>query len=167
MYQPLIYALEGLIEVHHRLIEHAYKKKDYLIKGDVTQLSKALAEESKLARQLSKLEQERESVVQEYIREKNLPSNDLTLADVLDTLPDGEEKVKVKELSGELKGLIDDLQEVYQLNGRLLKDALDFVNDSIDMITDDTDPMNYKRPAGNPHEQSANSARRNFFDFKA
>ncbi|WP_182101748.1 flagellar protein FlgN [Niallia taxi] len=167
MYQPLIYALEGLIEVHHRLLEHANNKKELLIKGDVAQLSKALAVESKLARQLSKLEQERQSVIQDYIREKNLSSQSMTLADVLETLPDGEEKVKVQELSAELKGLIEELQEVNQLNGRLLKDALDFVNDSIEMITDDTDPMNYKRPAGNPHDQSNNSARRNFFDYKA
>jgi flagellar biosynthesis/type III secretory pathway chaperone len=166
MLKPLISTLEELIAIQEQLVEISQKKKDILIDGDIEKLSQLIAEESKLVRKMGKLEEERVFQVKEYLGRQGITSDEVTLSQLLSIIPSKEGKETIQSLADKLQKTIGQLQQHNDLNSKLIQDSLDYINHSLEMMTDNSgEGMNYQRPAGSVKKNP--STGRSFFDTKA
>lgn len=165
MIDQLLHVLKQLLDIHVQLLNTGIKKKEALIQGDVDRLSTILKEEDPLIRQLGKLEEERLSVVQQLYSEKQIENVQLPLVEFLPYVTEVDMREQLEQVYDKLKATITEFQHVNELNVKLIHDSLDFVNQSIELLTDvGAEQMNYKQPT----QAGADvSARRSFFDTKA
>jgi flagellar biosynthesis/type III secretory pathway chaperone len=166
MLSPFINTLEELNAIHAQLVQAAERKKSILVQGDIDALSKLIQEESKLVRQLGKLEEERVFQMNQYLARRGIQAEEMTLTQFLSVIPSSVEREEVRALAEKLQSTISQLKENNELNSKLIQDSLSYVNHSIELLTDSNDPMNYKSPAKNPNH-SPSVPGRSFFDTKA
>lgn len=159
-------AFEKIVAVQEQLVNLSQRKKDVLIQGNIDSLSKLIQEESKLVRLLGKLEEERISRMKEYLASKGIHTEELTLTQLLEIIPSKVDQIQIQELADKLQQSIQQLQQHNQLNSKLIQDSLNYVNDSIELMTDQSkEAINYQRPAGKLKTNSTSA--RSFFDTKA
>lgn len=166
MLKPLINTLEELIAIQEQLVEVSLKKKDILINGEIEPLSQLIAEESKIVRKMGKLEEERMFQVKEYLKHQGVTAGEMTLSQLLSSIPSKEGKEAIQSLADKLQKNIGQLQQHNDLNSKLIQDSLDHINHSLEMMTDNSGAgINYQRPAGSIKKTP--STGRSFFDTKA
>jgi flagellar biosynthesis/type III secretory pathway chaperone len=166
MLSPFISTLEELITIHVQLVQTAERKKSILVQGDIDALSKLIQEESKLVRQLGKLEEERMFQMNQYLAGKGIQAEEMTLTQFLSVIPSSVEREEVRILAEKLQSAVSKLKENNELNGKLIQDSLNYVNHSIELLTDSNDPMTYKSPTKKLN-QPPSTPGRSFFDTKA
>lgn len=166
MLKPLINTLEELIAIQEQLVEVSLKKREILIDGEIEPLSQLIAEESKLVRKMGKLEEERMFQVKEYLRRQGITADEMTVSQLLSIIPSKEGKEAIQSLADKLQKTIGQLQQHNDLNSKLIQDSLDYINHSLEMMTDNSgEGINYQRPAGSVKKNP--STGRSFFDTKA
>ncbi|MDQ0339899.1 flagellar biosynthesis/type III secretory pathway chaperone [Caldalkalibacillus uzonensis] len=166
--QMLIATLEDLLQAHEAMLEIARSKQDVLIKGDVQGLSALLEKEGQWIKRLSKLEQERQFQVEDYVRRLGLEvDEDVTLSRLLALLPGSENKRKAERLAEQLTETIVKLREQNELNQRLIQDALKAVNHTLDVLTQNESEITYQKPDKQGKGQPGPPPGRGFFDIKA
>jgi flagellar biosynthesis/type III secretory pathway chaperone len=166
MLKPLISALEEIVAIQEKLVETSVRKKDVLMDRDIEQLAQLIQEESKLVRQMGKLEEERMFQVKEYLGRRGIVTEEMTLSQLLSIVPNKEDKEAIQALAEELQDSIKNLQQHNELNSKLIQDSLDDINHSLEMMTDHSaEGINYQRPAGSV--KGSTSSGRSFFDTKA
>jgi flagellar biosynthesis/type III secretory pathway chaperone len=166
MLKPLINTLEELIAIQEQLVKVSLKKKDIVIANDIEQLSQQMAEESKLVRKMGKLEEERMFQVKDYVRRQGITADEMTLSQLLSIIPSKEGKEEIQSLADKLQKTMAQLQQHNDLNSKLIQDSLDYINHSLEMMTDNSgEGINYQRPAGSAKKNP--STGRSFFDTKA
>lgn len=157
---------EDIVAVQEQLVNLSQRKRDILVQGNIDSLSKLIQEESKLVRILGKMEEERIFQMKEYLKSRGILSEEFTLAQLLQIIPEKADQAEIQELADKLQKTIQQLQQHNELNAKLIQDSLKYVNDSIELMTDQSkETINYQRPAGNAKAQSTSA--RSFFDTKA
>lgn len=166
MLKPLINACEEIVAVQEQLVNLSQRKRDILVQGNIDSLSKLIQEESKLVRLLGKLEEVRISRMKGYLESKGVLTEELTLSQLLQIIPEKADQTQIQELADKLQQTIQELQEHNELNAKLIQDSLNYINESIELMTDQSkETINYQRPAGNAKAKSTSA--RSFFDTKA
>lgn len=166
MLKPLINACEEIVVVQEQLVNLSQRKRDILVQGNIDSLSKLIQEESKLVRLLGKLEEVRISRMKGYLESKGVLTEELTLSQLLQIIPEKADQTQIQELADKLQQTIQELQEHNELNAKLIQDSLNYINESIELMTDQSkETINYQRPAGNAKAKSTSA--RSFFDTKA
>jgi flagellar biosynthesis/type III secretory pathway chaperone len=166
MLKPLISTFEEIVSIQEQLVNVSDRKKDILVAGNIDSLSKLIQEESKLVRKLGKLEEERIFQMKEYLGSRGIHTEELTLSQLLQIIPTKADQVQIQALAEKLQQTIKRLQEQNELNAKLIQDSLNYVNHSIDLMTDQSkETINYQRPVGNL--KASSSSGRSFFDTKA
>lgn len=168
---PLIEVMDDLVEQHQELLKLGYRKKESLISGTIDELARIVQEEGRIVRSVSKLEDERQKTVGLFLQSSGLSLEDATMSHVIQFVTNSKEKKRLLEIQERLTQTIQELQQLNQLNQQLLEQSLDFVNHSIQLITETPDQnMIYKKPnqkrTGQDMQQNQGSSR-GFFDAKA
>lgn len=166
MLKPLISTFEEIVAIQEQLVNVSGRKRDFLVAGNIDSLSKLIQEESKLVRVLGKLEEERLFQMKEYLKSRGILTEELSLSQLLQIIPTKADQVQIQALAEKLQLTIQELQKHNELNTKLIQDSLNYVNNSIDLMTDQSkETINYQRPVGKGNANS--SAGRSFFDTKA
>ncbi len=160
--QEILTAMEKLVQVHEILNELASEKTEAIKKGDISHLQSLLQKEVVQVKLLQQLEQERVRYVRSYQREKGFVTENGTLTELLSYVT-AEEKNSLESFQQKLIEVIESLKEKNELNQKLIRDSLRFVNLSLDMIKPQAETGNY----GRNNKEDDEPEGRSLFDSKA
>jgi flagellar biosynthesis/type III secretory pathway chaperone len=132
----LIQTVEQLLAEHEKLLRIEEKKKQVLIDGDMAKLQELVNEEVRFVRSVEKLEEERVKIGEQIAREQGIRLEELTASKLAELEKDPERAAKFNLLTGRFAKVIGELKSANELNGRLIRQSLDLLQRSIDMMTD-------------------------------
>lgn len=124
----LINVLNGELGLYRDLYKIALKKTDIIVNGITKELDNLTVEEDNILFKLSKFEDERKSILQDSIGDKNA-----TLSDIFDVLPSNYKQGFTK-IQNDFILILNKLKERNNLNKSLLKQSLDYINYSLNFI---------------------------------
>ncbi|TFJ93301.1 flagellar protein FlgN [Lentibacillus salicampi] len=159
--QPIIQSLEKLISLHKGLFDLSKQKTGIVKDGSVDKLQSLLVNERKYVQAVEQAEADRQKNVREWAASRGLDFNNATITGILGTLSDEKVKEKLERTAINLTHLMTQLKQQEQLNQGLIKQSMQFVDLSLNMMTPSLKHMNYggKKSAGSPE--------RSVFDSKA
>lgn len=168
-FEILIKVIEDIFKLQIDMLELANHKKEVLISGDIDELSKIMKKESSWIKKLSKLEEERIAAVKQLLNERKLSNDNITVTQLVNILESPLEKEQLSELNLKLTNTIDKIQQLNDLNTELIKQSLDFIENTIDMITGESRQQSYTygRPTVKQTDVTSMPSSKNIFDKKA
>ncbi|WP_010278719.1 flagellar protein FlgN [Paenibacillus senegalensis] len=160
----LINILDQLTEVHHQLLESGEQKKQAIIDNDVKQINQLVTAEGKRIKQVADLEQERIELCKQFLIAKGYrPSLRITVAELSKLIFNADEKKALLDAQHRLVDVMQQVKLVNESNQQLIKQALQFIEFSIDVMAGPgQDEWMYKHPGHAPA-----SARTGMFDTRA
>lgn len=164
--QLLCRNLREIIVTNKHILQLATEKKEILIAGNIDALARIVQQESELIKTMSKLESERQHLVNNIIQQYDMQQDEVRLSDLLAQIPSSTEKEELSQLFIELSVILSEIHSLNELNQQLIENSLEFVNYSIDLFTDPADEQVYQKPIAHDHG-SLNYQRRSIFDTKA
>lgn len=161
MLNLVVNTLDELISIQKQLIRYAERKQTVLIERKVDELTELVKEETKLVKQLSQLEDERQQLVADVLEEH--PG--LTFSQFAEQIPDEHVKHELHSQLTTLQMLLTELQVKNKINEKILEDSMSFVQHMITQVTKTKQQhFNYQSPAVQQKPQTNNQG---FFDTRA
>ncbi|UCZ52696.1 flagellar protein FlgN [Bacillus shivajii] len=163
MSKQLAQILQAMTAIHKKFNDQAKEKQAVIKEGDMAQLEQLMKDETVLIQQLRKLEATRQHTVEQWMADKGLVKEDVTMETILQFFP--EERTELEEWQEKLLHEIEQLKQQNDLNQQLLEESLRFVNMSLDSMQPQSHFQNYGRPDVKTEEGPA--PERSLFDSKA
>ncbi|WP_322906503.1 flagellar protein FlgN [Paenibacillus campi] len=133
--QPLVAKLNELNDCHLQLIELGESKKRAVIANQINELIAVMTQESKLAKQVEQLENEREQLVYDFLLERGIKSKlRLNLTELARLVFDPAEKQQLLDARATLFDTLQRFQQLNDLNKQLIQQALEYVDFSLEMM---------------------------------
>lgn len=163
--QEIVDIMQEMTELHQQLLELAVRKKDVIIRNQVDQLNGLVNKESKLAKQISELEEKRLFEADRYLVGKGYrPNPAITVSDLTRIIVKAGEKQALLEAQTQLLEVLEKLKAANQLNQELAQQSLAFIDFSLNLLVGAEDEAVYQ----NPQQQSTGYGKRSgFFDSRA
>ncbi len=159
--RQLVNILNQENDIYDTLFKISNNKKELIIGGKVNELENIVKIEQSLVIKISKLEDEREKVVGELCSLLGQKPEDVTISWLTNKLGT-EEASQLKVCQEKMVKKINELKDNNELNSKLIKNSLDYIDFSINMMTSiDTVSNNYGMTG-----QSGDTKKRNLFDVK-
>lgn len=119
--------------IYEEVLDLAEKKKRIIIDGKLKELEDITRRETEIVGILIKLENLRSQTSEQLAAEKGIRE----LVSMRDLLPllDPKDQLYISALQAQLKGTIASLQNVNELNGKLLKQSLELVDFNLNLIS--------------------------------
>ena len=144
--EMIIQTLDNLEKLHKSLLELAYKKTEFIKTGDMDSLDQLLKDEQAHIAAISQLEQQRQTVVTDYLRAKGIaPSDTPTVMEVMEAAESPTDQEQLKLSRNRLLLTVDQLKFQNDLNQKLTYQSLQFVNLTLDMLKPRREEINYSR----------------------
>ncbi|MFZ5968979.1 MAG: flagellar protein FlgN [Bacillota bacterium] len=131
--EQLLIALTREYEMYQEYLELAKKKKTTIIEGNVKELDNITKIEQNMIIGLGKIDQIRTAIVGNVLYEKQVQrvENITELANYLEDTA----KEKVLELKEKLTVLLDEIRNVNEINSKLLKQSLEYIDFNLNLVT--------------------------------
>jgi Mg2+ and Co2+ transporter CorA len=133
-FRRIIEILEKECELYTILLDLSYKKTQMIVDGKVKELEKIVEAEQRLIIQLGHFEDEREESIGRYAEEQGIEIKDITISYLISQAQD-DLKVRLQKIQETLHQVVENQKEVNQLNERLIKNNLEFIDFSLGLIT--------------------------------
>lgn len=157
----LIDILNKEAAIYEGVLKLSKNKTDTIVAGKVAELEGITRLEQSMILQMGKLEDEREKLIDRLSVQMKVAAEDITISSL--------EKLLQKEQAGRLRAChksldrsLKELSDTNELNSKLIKSSLDYIDFSINLLTNTSSAGNLYGNAG----QTSNSKKRNFFDVK-
>lgn len=165
MEEGLVAKLAEVLNKENEIYETLYKlsnnKTELITAGKVQELENIVKIEQTLVIKIAKFEEEREKVVGELCGVLGMRPEDVTISELAFRLGDGKATL-LKECKDKMLNNINKLKNTNDLNSRLIKNSLEYIDFSINMMTSiDTVNNNYGSSGF-----VGDSKKRNLFDVK-
>ncbi len=148
-------------EIYDTLAKLSNNKTQVIVEGKVQDLDSIVKIEQSLVLKISKLEQQREEVVEIMCNQLGIKPEEITISEILKLAANDEGK-ELKNCQDNLRATLNGLKEKNELNSKLLKNSLDYIDFSLNMMTSiGTINNNYESTGG-----SGDSKKRSIFDIK-
>lgn len=157
----LIEVLNKETAMYEGVLKLSKNKTDVIVEGKVSELESITRLEQSMILQLGKLEDEREELVDKLAAQLKVKTSDITLASLEKLFPK-EQTEKLKFCHKTLPKLVNDLSEANVLNSKLIRNSLDYIDFSINILTNAGSTGHIYGNSGQPSD----SKKRNFFDMK-
>lgn len=131
--EKLILALEKDCEIYTEVLRLGEMKKDIIIKGDIDELDKITKREHALIASLMKLEEIRDKIVTEIMKETGLQKVDVI--DDITKVVDAGSREKIQAVKRKLENLMSDVRDVNESNGELIKQSMDMIEFNVNLIS--------------------------------
>jgi len=159
--EPIIEALEKLMKLHEGLLDTAVKKTEMIKEGSVDKLQSLLVKEHKFVQALEQAEKSRQKAVEKWLESERITLHQPTITAILETVGDEQEKNELETTTVKLTNTITQLKQQEELNQALIRQSMQFVELSLDMMRPSIRNRNYGQ------KQTAGSPERSVFDSKA
>lgn len=153
----LLENLRNQHDIYRELLSLALAKQPVLVKGDVPNLERITKREELLLVQVGRLEEQRQSLHHALADHFALSVQELTFTELLKRLGENEKGV-FGSLFNEITKILKKLAEVNDSNTELVKNSLDYINFSVNLLTNNSTSPNYKE------EQEKNQSLAKIFD---
>lgn len=161
MIEKLVNILEQEEKIYSDLRSISEKKRDLIIQGKVPELESLVNMEQSLILSIGNHEDEREKLVELIASMLSIPSSEITLSKITQSIDDFKSK-RLSLCQDRLTQTIKDLKNTNDLNSKLIKNSLEYIDFSINLLSSiDNENSKY----GNDG-QYGGSAKRTFFDVK-
>lgn len=161
--QPIIEKLEQMNSLHGELLKLAEHKRAILVVNQIDELTKVVATENRLIKQITESESQWVRLSKEFIVSKGIqPEANVTMNDLLKLVFDPIEKNKLQDLQTRLLATIEELKKLNAFNQQLIESSLAFVNYSLDLVAGPEDDTIYRKP-----DSFKRGNRRGVFDTRA
>lgn len=127
--------MQEQLEAYRTLLHIGDKKTDVLVKGDIKALNEITEQEQNLILKLGKLEDERFELVKEIAKFHNKDASEIK-ANFIKTILNQREAKTFTDIFDDLKTVLLEIEEQNSRNEKLIKNALDYINFSIKLLTD-------------------------------
>ncbi|MFD2044989.1 flagellar protein FlgN [Ornithinibacillus salinisoli] len=154
-------SLENLNNIHEDLLKNSEQKTEVIKEGSVEKLQSVLIKERKLIQLLDKAEEQRKKEVDRWFSDRELPSVEATITNMLELLSDEQDRKNLEEQTVALTEVMLKLKQQEQLNMALIQQSMQFVQLSLDLMSPSLKNLNY----GNEKEKA--TINRSMFDSKA
>lgn len=159
--KQLVDVLNRENEIYETLSKISNNKKDVIVSGKVNELENITKIEQTLIVKISKLEEERERIVEKLCISLGKNPEKVTISELVKLL-EQDEANELKACQEKIVKNINDLKKTNDLNERLIKNSLEYIDFSINMMTSIDIVNNSYGSSGNSGETN----KRNFFDVK-
>ncbi|WP_156288309.1 flagellar protein FlgN [Oceanobacillus salinisoli] len=160
--KPIIQSLEKLITLHEELLTISERKTELVKEGSVEELQALLVKERKHIRVLEQTEANRQQEVEKWLTAKGLPTEDVTITNILQMAENEAEKEELAAATTALTDLISKLKQQESLNHGLLKQSMQFVQLSMELLNPSISSVNYGK-----QKEVKKSMSRSLFDSQA
>lgn len=133
-------SLSDLLSLHENLLELSLEKKAVLIKGNTDLLRAITGKEQKLIKAIQKKDHELQSNCNGFLGNEQKQ----TLNDVLQKV-DNQAKAALIDIKQKLETVLGLIRTQNDTNQQLIKQSLQFIEVSIDLLKPDIDTYNYNR----------------------
>jgi len=161
MVKKLIEIIGKEAEIYETLLRLSREKTDVVVKGKVTELENITKVEQSMILQLARLEESRENIVEKLSEELGMDAESITVTQLEKVLPKDQSK-ELAEYQEKMTGIFRDLKNSNELNARLIKNSLDYIDFSINVLSNIGSAGDIYGKSG----QSNDPGKRNFFDVK-
>ena len=121
--------LKKQTQLYRDLIELEKQKQESLVNNNIQQIETITAQEEKILHQLSRLEEERVHWAEFFCKEIGKKVEEITLVDLVESYP------ALEDVRIALDNEISKLKELHETNTRLLENAVNIVNFTIESLT--------------------------------
>lgn len=160
--RELLSILDQIIRVYEDILGLAKEKTDLVVAGKVAELENLVKLEQSLVIQVGRLEQQREETVGKMAEALEMDKKDFTLSNIMSLL-DHEQQKQIKEYGQKLIQTLEQLKATNDLNSKLIKHALEYIDFSLNLITTSPIPDNTYEDKGSTRGMGG---ARNLFDVK-
>lgn len=157
----LIEVLNKETAMYEGILKLSKSKTNVIVEGKVFELESITKLEQNIILSLGKLEREREELVNKLAVQLNLKPSDITLDSLIKLLPE-EQAQKLDNCYNALPKVVRDLSDANVLNSKLIRSSLDYIDFSINILTNAGSSGNNYENAG----RSSNTRKKNFFDVR-
>jgi len=159
--KELVDILESETRFYEDILKLSSGKTKILVDGKVSELEKIVKLEQTLVVQVARLENKREELTEKLASELGMELKDITMTEILKHLKSGEAD-RFAKCCKRLSGVIKELKSANDLNSKLIKNSLDFINFSINLLAGAGALNNSYTNMG----LKPNPVKRSFFDKK-
>lgn len=121
--------LNGEMLLYKDLLDISSKKTDVIIHGKIQELDNMTKVEGNIICRLSKLEEEREKILQQYDN-----TGEITISELCKMLP-ADDAFRLRKIQVEFESILKALNDRNGLNKLLLQQSIEYVNYSIGVIS--------------------------------
>jgi len=132
--EEIINILKQEMKLYKDLVRLSDEKKNAIISGKVDEIDKIIKIEQNIVFDAGQLEKLRERSVDQYCVINGLKRENINLTELGKTLGDAA-KNQLEKVQGELQSILGDLKNINDQNGALIKQSLEFIDFSINLIT--------------------------------
>ncbi|HHW32015.1 MAG TPA: flagellar protein FlgN [Clostridiaceae bacterium] len=165
MYTGFISKLADILEqeraIYQDILKMSKEKTNVIIEGRVSDLERIVSSEQSLIVQLGKLEELRENLISEISSYLNIPPQDLKISDIIVHV-DEEQAERLRICKKGIEGTLNELMNVNDLNSKLIKNSLEYIDFSINILSRLDTGINSYGSTGHVNP----SGKRNFLDIK-
>jgi hypothetical protein len=162
--RKLIDILKGEADVYRNILDMGRKKTDVIVEGRIQELEAILKVEQKLIGKIAIIENNREETAENLAAELGLNTKNNGINEILTHL-DVKQANELEKNRENMINIFDEIKKINELNARLIKNSLDYIDFSINLLADaglNNDSGNY-----NSSGETGNSiSKRNFIDAK-
>lgn len=143
-YEKLNALLDVLNEeanVYEKILQLSRDKTNIVVEGKVAELEKITKAEQTLVAKMGKLEILRESCVGDLAEQLNIKSSELTISELSKHLNEENAK-KLIEYKNRMENILTELKKVNEANSKLIKNSLDYIDFSLNILSAASDTNN-------------------------
>ena len=159
--EQLITALKKEYDIYRDYVDIAKKKKDLIIKGNIKELDHITGLEQDMILNMGKIDKIRAAIIGNLLNELQVKE----IANISELVPylEEEDRVKVLSLKDKLEKVLQEIQELNDLNGRLIQQSLEYIDFNLNLMTSaNTQGTTY----GNRADEKNVKNKPNLFDVK-
>ena len=161
MADGLIDVLNNEAELYREVLKISNKKTRIIVEGKAAELEELTRKEQTLIFQIADLEEIREKLVVKFSEYYKKNVSELTVSIIASMLPQGKAQ-KLRGILAELSKTLKDIKEANNLNAKLIKNSLEYIDFSINLLTGAEVSGNLYGNSG----QANDGRKRNFLDVK-
>lgn len=156
----LMDVLEREAGIYDELLKISQNKTDLIVKNKVSDLDNITKLEQTLVLNMSKLEELRENIINDLTAELGVNQSEMTISELLKYI-DKSQVQKLEAYKTNLLSKINEIKEINDLNSKLIKNSIDYINFSINVLS--------SAPADNNYDNTGitnETKKKTFFDVK-
>lgn len=150
-------------EFYAELVQLSTRKTDIIINKKIDVLDKLVNLEQEFIMHIGKLESERQDLVEKLAMIMDVDPGSITLSQLIEWAQ-GDIRSKFENLQDEFSSIIDQQKRLNEINAKLIKTNLEYIDFALNLITGDGTSGNVYEKQG---KVSKTSQSRNLFDTQA
>lgn len=157
----LMDVLEKETALYEDILKISRNKTRVVVEGKIQELDSIVKVEQNIVLQIGRLEDKREELVARIRTELGLDSEQITISEIVKHVPE-EQAVSLKASQEKMVNTLGELKNVNDLNSKLIRNSLDYIDFSVNLISAADISSNNYGESGQVNE----TKKRNLFDVK-